>query len=135
MSAPAAIGNAEDARRILGERGERIAAEHLAGRGYRILDRNFRTRHGEVDLIASDARSLVFCEVKTRVARAPHSPFGPFASIGPGKRRRVRSMARRWLSSRQERRSFPDELRFDAIGVTISPSGEVVTVEHVEDAF
>ena len=53
----------EDPRRRLGAAGERLAAAHLEARGFRLLDRNFRTRYGELDLVAVDARYLVFCDV------------------------------------------------------------------------
>src|SRR5215210_3156254 len=65
---------ATDLRRDRGALGERIALEHLERRGYRIVDRNFRTRYGELDIVAADRRALVFCEVKTRVAGGRSGP-------------------------------------------------------------
>jgi putative endonuclease len=125
-----------DHRHPLGALGERIAAAHLTGRGFDIVDRNFRTRYGELDLVASGAGCLVFCEVKARIARGPPGPFGPLAAVGPAKRRQVRRMAGRWLAERAAQpRERPSVLRFDAIGVTLSPEGELVELEHVEDAF
>lgn len=116
--------------------GERIAGDHLVARGYRILGRNFRTRHGELDLIAANARSLVFCEVKTRVAARAPGPFGPLSAVGARKRRQVRRMAREWLAaSDQGPGPRPEEMRFDAIGVTLAPSGRLVALDHLEDAF
>ena len=135
MPAPAPAPASHDPRRTLGARGERIAAERLMAAGYRILDRNFRTRHGELDLVASDGRALVFCEVKTRVAHGRASPYGPFTSLGRGKQRQVRSMAREWLANRGAHARSAGELRFDAIGVTVSASGEVLAVDHLEGAF
>ena len=133
----------DDPRRRLGARGERLAGEHLARRGYAILERNFRTRHGELDVVATRHPFLVFCEVKTRVvdgdpagAASRPGPFGPLTSVGARKRRRVRQMAREWLAARAERPgSRPPELRFDAIGVTLDRSGRLVSLEHVESAF
>jgi putative endonuclease len=125
-----------DIRRTLGALGERLACEHLAGRGYSLVDRNFRTRYGELDLVARDERFLVFCEVKTRVIRGPPGPFGPLAAVGGRKRRQVREMARQWLAERSSRLGGrPPELRFDAIGVSLEPSGRLVRLEHLEDAF
>jgi putative endonuclease len=121
-------------RRTRGELGERIAAEHLEHRGYRIVARNFRTRYGELDLVAADDRALVFCEVKTRVAGGRSGPAGALDAIGPGKRKRVRSLATQWLASTAERPHRPD-VRFDAIGVTITPAGELLALEHLEGAF
>jgi putative endonuclease len=125
-----------DDRHQLGVLGERLACRHLAARGYSLVDRNFRTRHGELDVVARDERFLVFCEVKTRVIRGPPGPFGPLAAVGGRKRRQVREMARQWLAERSGRLTGrPPELRFDAIGVTLEPSGRLVRLEHVEAAF
>jgi putative endonuclease len=125
-----------DPRRRLGEIGESLAAQHLEARGYEVIDRNFRTRHGELDLVASDRRCLVFCEVKTRIARAAPSPFGPLAAIGFRKRRQVRAIAREWLAANTSTdRPRPGRLRFDAIGVSFDARGRLVGLEHLEDAF
>ena len=108
----------------------------LAGLGYAILQRNFRTRYGELDLIAADSRSLVFCEVKTRVAGSRGGPDGPLDAIGPRKRDRLRRMATQWLADTPgSERPRRDELRFDAIGVVLSPGGRLLALEHVENAF
>jgi putative endonuclease len=126
-----------DRRRSRGELGERIAERHLERRGYRVIERNYRTRYGEIDLIAVDRRAIVFCEVKTRLARGRAGPAGPLDAIGPGKRRRVRMMASQWLAARASDPARPRraELRFDAIGVTLEPSGRLVALDHLEDAF
>src|SRR5438045_6028293 len=87
-----------DRRRTRGELGEQIAERHLERRGYRVLERNFRTRYGEIDLIAVDPRAIVFCEVKTRVSYGRAGPAGPLDAIGFEKRRRVRMIARQWLA-------------------------------------
>src|SRR4051794_33815630 len=125
-----------DERRSLGARGELLACEHLAERGYALVDRNFRTRHGELDVVVRDGRFLVFCEVKTRVIRGPPGPFGPLTAVGGRKQRQVREMARQWLAERSGRLGGrPPELRFDAIGVTLEPDGRLVGIEHLEGAF
>src|SRR4051794_35306198 len=87
-----------DRRRTHGELGERIAEEHLGHRGFSIVARNFRTRYGELDLIAANDRALVFCEVKTRIAGSRGGPAGPLDAIGPRKRDRLRRMATQWLA-------------------------------------
>lgn len=113
-----------------------MAEDHLAGRGYHILDRNYRTRGGELDLVARSRCSLVFCEVKTRVANSVAGPAGPLDSIGPAKRRRIRRMAGEWLSERSRvGRPAPGEIRFDAIGVTVTARGRLLALDHVEAAF
>jgi putative endonuclease len=127
---------APDPRRRRGELGERFARRHLTGRGYELLEANFRTRLGELDVIARDGDSLVFCEVKTRVARGPPGPFGPLTGVDWRKRRQVRLLARQWLAERRERfGGHPGELRFDAIGVLLGANGELLDLEHVEAAF
>src|SRR5690348_7659091 len=123
-----------DLRRDRGTLGERIAADHLERRGYWIVDRNYRTRHGELDIIAADARALIFCEVKTRVAGGRSGPATPLEAIGPAKQRRLRALAREWLAA-DGGRPHRGEIRFDAIGVTITPTGDLLALEHLEAAF
>jgi putative endonuclease len=125
-----------DLRRRHGELGEKIAEEHLEHRGYSIVARNYRTRYGELDLIVADDRSLVFCEVKTRVAGSRGGPDGPLDAIGAKKRDRLRRMARQWLAETPAAdRPHPQGLRFDAIGVILTPAGHLLALEHLEDAF
>ena len=125
-----------DPRRRHGELGEKIAGEHLEHRGYSIVARNFRTRYGELDLIAADERSLVFCEVKTRIAGSRGGPAGPLDGIGPRKRLRLRRIAREWLAQTPaSERPHREHLRFDAIGVMLTPAGRLLALEHVEEAF
>ena len=126
----AGMGN--DLRHQLGAAGERLAAEHLERLGFRIVERNFRTRWGELDIVAFDGRTLAFCEVKTR--RIGGRAGAPLEAVGPGKRAQVRKMAGRWLVDRRER-PYADVLRFDAIGVSFDASGRLVSLEHVEGAF
>ena len=134
-----------DPRRDLGARGERLAADHLEALGLEVIDRNFRTRLGEIDLVARDRRFLVFCEVKTRmlrrgardrsVGRAPRDPLGPLSAVGPRKRRQVRTIARAWLTAAARDGPAPPEIRFDAIGIWLDDRGRLVELEHVEGAF
>jgi putative endonuclease len=125
-----------DHRRALGALGERLACSHLTARGFEILERNFRTRHGELDVVAASGRYLVFCEVKTRVSRRPGGVFAPLTAVGPAKRLRLRRMAREWLAARGgSLRTRPREIRFDALGVTLTPDGRLLGLEHLEAAF
>lgn len=128
---------ATDPRRTLGALGERIAEQHLVDAGYEIVERNFTSRHGELDLVAADSCCLVFCEVKTRVAGGSSGPAGPIEAVGTTKRRKLRMLALRFLNERDPGNGRPgrDELRFDVIGVTVSPTGELLSVEHIEGAF
>jgi putative endonuclease len=122
----------DDIRHRLGRRGEQLAADHLVRRGYRIIERNYRTRWGELDIVAYDGTTLAFCEVKTR--RMASVQRDPLESVRPNKRARIRKMASRWLVERTDR-PRADELRFDAIGVTFDLSGRLVRLEHLEGAF
>jgi putative endonuclease len=127
---------ADDPRRRLGARGEELAARHLEARGFEVVERNFRTRYGELDVVARDERFLVFCEVKTRIVRlATREVLGPFASIGTRKQRQVRAMAREWLAAGALEGPRPPELRFDAIGVSFDAQGRLLSLEHLEAAF
>jgi putative endonuclease len=128
---------ADDPRRRLGARGEELAARHLEARGLEVVERNFRTRYGELDIVARDARFLVVCEVKTRIVRPGDaaSALGPFAAIGPRKQRQVRAMAREWLVAARLAGPRPPELRFDAIGISFDASGRLLGLEHLEAAF
>ena len=119
--------------RATGVIGEGIAERHLIARGYDVVGRNYRTRYGELDLIARDARCLVFCEVKTRLRPGRAGPERPLDAIGGRKRQQIRLMAGQWL---QERGGLgAPTLRFDAIGITLGADGAVTKLEHVEDAF
>jgi putative endonuclease len=126
-----------DPRRALGATGERIARTHLEARGLTVLDTNFRTRHGELDIVAADRCCLVFCEVKTRIVAAAGAPgeLGPFAAIGPPKQRRLRLLAREWLAEHGAAAPRRSELRFDAVGVEVDARGRLLRIDHLERAF
>lgn len=121
-----------DLRPQLGRLGEQLATEHLIRRGFEIVERNYRTRWGELDIVAYDGRTLAFCEVKTRRLTAPGRD--PLESVHAVKRSKVRKMAGRWLIERTDR-PYADNVRFDAIGVTLDPAGRLVRLEHLEGAF
>jgi putative endonuclease len=131
-------------RRRLGLLGEDLAAAHLQRLGFTVLARNVRTRHGEIDLIVFDGRTLVFAEVKTR--RAPHrqersaAHLEPLASLRPRQRLRLRRLAVAWLSAtppkgRPGGRPAAHTIRFDAIGVVLDADGALARLDHVEGAW
>jgi putative endonuclease len=126
-----------DPRRVLGAAGERLARTHLEARGLTVLDTNFRTRHGELDIVAADERCLVFCEVKTRITRTARAgaDLGPFAGIGPRKQRKLRLLAREWLAQHGTATPWRPELRFDAVGVELDREGRLLRIDHLEGAF
>lgn len=120
-----------DPRHHLGRFGERLALEHLERLGYRLVAANHRTRFGELDLIVRDATTLVFVEVKTRRSERPDRHWD---RLDARKRAQVRRMAAAWLAD-APRRPHADDLRFDAIGITIDPRGAILALEHLEGAF
>jgi putative endonuclease len=88
------------ARRILGDGGEHLAERALVDRGWRVLERNARTRYGEIDLVCHDGKGYVFVEVKTRRAGS----FVPAAeAVGPRKLDRLVHLAEAWLALRRQR--------------------------------
>jgi putative endonuclease len=124
-----------DRRRRVGRIGERLAAERLERSGYRVLERNYRTREGEIDIVARRGHTLVFCEVKTIVARETgNGPAFALEAVRSAKQAKIRRLARAWMSERVGAAGFRS-VRFDAIGVTLSPHGRVLGLEHVEAAF
>ena len=98
----------------LGALGEQVAVEHLQALGWRILQRNWRCRYGELDVIAADgADTVVFVEVKTRTGDG----FGGLEhAVTPQKLRRIRRLAGLWLSAQD--RGWPN-LRIDVVGVRV----------------
>lgn len=112
----------------LGITGEELAARHLVRNGWRVVARNWRFGHKEIDLIARRGRTVAFVEVKTRARlRWGH----PLLAIDVRKRAEIERVARVWIA-RHGRRS--DEFRFDAIAIYRDDGGRV-RLEHVEDAW
>ncbi len=119
---------AQNARQILGRLGERLALEHYERLGFRLLERNYRTRAGEIDLIVCDSATTVFAEVKARHAGG----FDPLVAITRLKRARMRALAGAWLAEHPDRPRTP-ELRIDAVAVVVDARGTLVSLEQVED--
>ena len=115
-------GTGPSPRQLLGQAGEAAAAAWYEANGYEVLDRNWRCRDGELDLILGRGRELVFCEVKTRTSTA----FGvPAEAVTPVKQARIRRLAARWLAERGRR----GRIRFDVASVLGG------AVEILEDVF
>jgi len=121
-------------RQRLGKRAEELVAARLAAAGWEVVERNARTRYGELDLVALDSRTLVFLEVKAGREGSAFGPERPVLSVTPDKQRRVRRLATAWM---RQRRDLPryDGIRFDAVGVTYDHPGRVVGYEHLQGAF
>jgi putative endonuclease len=95
----------------LGREGEQLAAEWYLAHGYHVLDRNWRCRDGELDLVLRKNRTIVFCEVKTRTT----NQFGtPAESITYQKRQKLRHLAAKWLDESPVR---PRQIRFDVAAI------------------
>jgi putative endonuclease len=133
---------APDARRRLGDAGEALVARWYEARGFVVVDRNWRCREGELDLVCAGQQSgvavLVFCEVKTRRSTA----FGsPLEAVTVTKQRRIRVLARRWLEEQGSggrdavaARTRAPRLRFDVASVLALP-GAALEITVVEAAF
>jgi putative endonuclease len=121
-------------RQRLGRRAENLVAARLCGAGWEVVERNARSRYGELDLVALDGRVLVFVEVKAGRAGSQFGPERPILSIDLRKQQRIRRLATAWMT---ERRDLPryDGIRFDAVGVTFDRTGGVADYEHLESAF
>ncbi len=117
------------ARQSLGARGEALAAEWYVARGFVVLDRNWRSRTGELDLVVGRPGVVVFCEVKTRTSDA----YGVGAeAVTATKQARIRRLAAEWLSARPQSRG--GEVRFDVVSILV-PRAAAPTVDVYERAF
>ena len=114
-------------RQNIGRYGEDRAARYLQDRGYEIIERNWRSSTGELDLIARENDRLVFVEVKTRSG----SGYGhPFEAVTSAKVARMRRLVAEWCAVRQ----VPGiKVRLDAISVLLS--GGRVHIEHLKEVF
>jgi putative endonuclease len=111
----------------LGERGENVAAKYLTGLGYKILQRNYRVKVGEIDIVARHGRTLVFVEVKTRT----DEEVRPEDQVNLDKQHQITKAATMYLS----RFGHPQPpARFDVIAI-VWPEGREPSVRHHENAF
>lgn len=109
-------------RQQLGKHGEKLAERELERRGYAILARRYRTRYGEIDLVARNGETIVFVEVKARRT----NEFGTAAeAVTPWKQRRLAAMATDYLA-RNRLTNHP--CRFDVVAIDGPPGSETVTV-------
>jgi putative endonuclease len=116
-----------NARLALGLRGEAIAARAYTRDGFRVVDRNFRCRAGEIDLVARKGDELVFCEVKTRAS----DRWGlPAEAVDARKQARLKRLAALWLARHKVGRV---RVRFDVVSIVVRAGTPEVT--HFTDAF
>jgi len=117
-----------NARRALGQLGEDLAAEHLQALGYVILERNYRCRSGEIDIIARDGGRLAFVEVRARRGTA----FGtPEESVTPTKQARLATVARHYL---QENGCTDADWGIDVVAVEFTSRGVLQRIECIRNA-
>jgi putative endonuclease len=118
----------KDDRKQLGRWGEDLAANHLTSAGCTILARNWRTRHGEIDIIARDGESIAFVEVKTRRG----TQFGlPEEALTPAKATRLTKLAQAYIS---EHELYETDWRIDLIAVQLDSRGRLLRLEHIPNA-
>ena len=114
-------------KKVLGTKGETIAVSLLRSQGYKILERNFHSRFGEIDIIAQDADTLVFVEVKTRWSRK----FGsPEESVG---RRKLKSIEKVGQYFRLLHPEVPSAERIDVVAIELDKSGKVIRRELIKN--
>jgi putative endonuclease len=121
-------------RQRIGRAAEDLVAERLVAAGWRVVERNARTRYGELDIVALDGRTLVFVEVKAGRQDSAFGPERPILGVNRRKQLRVRRLATAWMSERRDAPYYA-EIRFDAVGVTFDRSGRTTEVEHIQAAF
>jgi putative endonuclease len=114
----------------LGRYGENAAARHLATAGLTVLDRNWRCREGELDIVAMDGDTLAVCEVKTRTE---HGFQTPAEAVDPVKAERLLRLAERWLCERWQAPPPPGGVRIDLVSVVHGARG-AARVEHLPGA-
>lgn len=112
----------------LGARGEALAALHLVENGMELIDRNWRTKYGELDIVARDGDVFVFIEVKTRSGTGYGTPA---ESVTYAKRQRIRRLALAWLD---ERKSPWVRVRFDVVAILMTRDGDPI-VSHLRAVF
>jgi len=116
-------------RQSLGHHGESVAAEFLEKKGYTILERNWRTPYGEIDLIAMEKNVVTFVEVKTR---ASSSLGPPEISITPRKEEHMRNAAEYFIQQHPE---LVNDWRIDAITIQIQADGSPPLIDHFENVI
>ena len=118
------------ARQRTGRRAEELRRRRLAAAGWEIVERNARTRYGELDIVGLDGRALVFVEVKAGRQGSAFGPERPVLAVDRRKQLQVRRLATAWMAERRVAPPYAD-IRFDAVGVTFDRAGAAVDVEHI----
>src|SRR4051794_41501632 len=120
-------------RKRTGQAAEELVAQRLESHGWRLLERNARTRYGELDIIALDRNAIVFVEVKAGVLGSGRGPERPVLAVGRDKQRRLRRLAGAWLA--EAGRGPPHRpLRFGAARGPSPRSGRLAAYPHLRRA-
>jgi putative endonuclease len=115
-------------RKALGELGEWWARKYIEQNGYHIRETNYRCREGEIDIVAEHEGCLVFVEVRTKTG----SRFGtPEESVTVAKQEKLVSVAMSYLQAHDD---LPSEWRIDVVAIEVSPKGQVVRTELIQNA-
>jgi putative endonuclease len=121
-------------RQRIGRAAEDLVARRLTAGHWAIVERNARTRYGELDIVARDGLTLVFVEVKAGREGSAYGPERPVLAVDRRKQLRIRRLAVAWMAEHREVPYFA-EIRFDAVGVTFDRNGRPVDLEHLKGAF
>lgn len=121
-------------RQRIGRAAEDLVAARLLEASWEIVERNARTRFGELDIVALDGSTLVFVEVKAGRESSAFGPERPILGVDRRKQLRVRRLATAWMSERRDAPYYA-EIRFDAVGVTFDRANRAIEVEHIANAF
>lgn len=108
-------------------RGEELATNFLKSKGYKIIERNFRKGYGEIDIIATKNKTLVFVEVKTKSSNYMGTPLEQIHY------RKLQTLIKTAQFYKMLNPNLPDALRMDAISVLIDKDSDKINIEHIEN--
>ena len=111
----------------IGKKGEDVATEYLQKKGYTIIERNFRKKYTEIDIIAVHNGILVFIEVKTRSSKTFGSPIEGISKF------KLKSLMYTAILYKQLHPLLPEGLRIDAVVILLSKNQEILKIEHIEN--
>jgi len=115
----------------LGDLGEKLAAEHLAQNGYKVIQRNYRNKIGEIDIIAKRKGTLIFVEVKTREF-SYNNDFLPEQSVNFHKQSKLKKLCEIYLTEYKYKDT--QEWQIDVIGIILDKSHKNATINHIQNA-
>lgn len=113
---------------LVGRKGEEIACNYLEKKGYGVVERNFRTRFGEIDIVCYDKKILVFVEVKTKIG---HDFGEPEEMVNRSKVGKVKRMAEVYLQDN----NLDVACRIDVVAIVLFPDGKIESIKHHEAVY